>query len=93
MLLELVLAAAVLWYVFKPRVRYPDNIPERFTPFRSSSACNSIPDAYNTQRIYMNNPNVYPVNWNYVKSWIWNKGKEFEYLQKQRSDVIKSYGK
>lgn len=93
MLLELILGAAILWYIFKPRVKYPDNIPERFTPFRASSRCDSIPDAYNTQRIYMNNPNVYPVDWNYVKSWTYNKGKEFAFLQNERNMVKQAYSK
>lgn len=93
MILELLIGAALLFLVFKPRVKYPDNIPERFTPFRASSVCDNKPNAYNTHRLYMNNPNIYPVDWNYVKAWVYNKGKEFDFLQRERASVTESYAK
>ncbi len=94
MLLELVLVSGILLYFFmRPRVRYPDTIPERYTPYKMSSEHDNIPNAYNTQRYYKNNPNVYPVFWNYDKALSYNKKKEYVYLQNQRKSIRAEYHK
>ena len=89
MLLELVLIAAVLYFVLKPRKRYVDTVPERYTPFKMSSVHDNLPDAYNTQRNYKNNPNIYPVFWNYDKALAYNKKKEYLFMQNELHTVRK----
>ena len=93
MILEILIGAFIFYMLFKPRTKYVDTIPERFTPFKMSSVCDTMPDAYNTQRLYMNNPNIYPVFWNYDKALAYNKKKEFIYVQNQRANILQEYGR
>ncbi len=93
MLLELVLIAAVLYFVMRPRTLYVDTVPERYTPYKMSSEHDLAPNAYNTQRYYKNNPNIYPVFWNYDKALAFQKKKEYLYLQNERTAVRTAYNK
>lgn len=93
MILLLIFVAIAFWWLFKSGNKYKDVVPERYSPFRGISPCDNVPNAYNDQRLYKNNPQIYPVRLNYVKALAINKRKEYKFLIDERNRIKKAYAK
>ena len=92
-LILILLLGVVLWYTLSPNTKYKDLVPERYSPFRNFNVCDNLPDAYNTQQYYMQNPEVYPTGINYIRALALNNRKAFDLVRKQRQTIIKEYAK